>query len=88
MRLGSFCKNSCWLLAIGCWPEGKADFEIPGSKLDAAVAWAWSVTPPVFGVALSLTMRGHYTRKVDGCQMLNEISRGYLPQKAQKAQGE
>ncbi len=27
--------------------------EIPGSKLDAGVGWAWFVTPPVFGVALS-----------------------------------
>ncbi len=28
--------------------------EIPGSKRDAAVWWARFVTPPVFGVALSL----------------------------------
>ncbi len=33
--------------------DGNPDFEIPGAKRDAAVWWAWLVTPPVFGVALS-----------------------------------
>ncbi len=35
---------------------GNPDFEIPGSKRDAAVGWARFVTPPVFGVASSLIM--------------------------------
>ena len=30
---------------------------MPSSKRDVAVGLAWFVTPPVFGVALSLTMR-------------------------------
>ena len=33
---------------------GDADFEISGLELDATVLWARFVTPPVFGVALSL----------------------------------
>ncbi len=68
-----FVKSSFWLLAIGGWPDwnwvrfaylrahrsgGSPDFEIPGSKLDAAIGWTRFVTPPVFGVALSLTVRG------------------------------
>ena len=35
--------------------------------------WAWFVTPPVFGTALSLTMRVHYTMLFDICQILNKI---------------
>ncbi len=37
--------------------RGDADFDIPGLERDAAVWWAWFVTPPVFGIALSSTMR-------------------------------
>ena len=37
---------------------GNPDFEIPGSKRDAAVGWARFVTPPVFGFGLSSTLGG------------------------------
>ena len=46
-------KSSFWLLAIGFWPEGDADIEIPGLERNATVVLARFMTPPVFGVALS-----------------------------------
>ena len=32
-----FAFFGCWVLAVGRWPGGNPDFEIPGSKRDATV---------------------------------------------------
>ena len=43
--------------------------------------WAWFVTPPCFWCCFVPNYATHYTMLFDICQMLNEINRGYLPQK-------
>ncbi len=45
---------------------------------------AWFVTPPCFWCCFMLNYATHYTMLFDICQILNEINRGYLPQKGTK----